>query len=142
VEWDWWIYAGVGGLGAFALEAGEIALYIQKRGHAPWKSRDVKRKTDSFGRPLARLPMFVLAVALKVFSGLVLVGALAADQQVASPLTAVLLGAAATNVLRRAAEQSSVPDVASAAADVVIPPPVEPKVIALDAAPSSESSRP
>jgi len=109
VTLDWWQYSGVGGLGALVLEAAQIALYVQRTGHTPWVSRDRRRRTDRYGQALPRFSIFCLALCCKTLTGLVLVGVLAAGHQVATPLTALLLGAAATNLLHRAAKQVPLP---------------------------------
>ena len=106
---EWLPFAAAGGLGALVLECAQLALYIQRTGHTPWISRDRRRRTDRYGQPLPRLPIFFLAVACKVVAGVVLVGALAIGGQVASPLTALLLGAGATNLLQRSTEQVALP---------------------------------
>ena len=110
VIFNWWELASVGGLGALALEAANVALYVQRTGHVPWRSRDYGRRADRDGHALPRLPIFGVAIVLKTLTGLVLVGALAAGGQVDSALTALLLGSASTNLLLRASQQVSLPD--------------------------------
>jgi len=107
---EWWQGAALGGLGALSLEAVQVALYVQRHGHTPWRSRDRRSRADRYGQPLPRLPIFGLAVFLKSATGLVLVGALATGGQVTTPATALLLGAAATDLVRRGAQQVSLPD--------------------------------
>jgi hypothetical protein len=138
---DWWPYAAVGGLGALSLEAARVTLYVQRTGHTPWRSPDHKGKTDRYGQPLPRLSIFCLALFLKFATGIVVVGALAAGGQVSAPATALLLGAAATDLVRRGSEQIALPEGRSLpeSASPGGPPVVEP--ILLDKASASELSQ-
>jgi hypothetical protein len=106
----WWSHATIGALGAVALQAAQLTLYVQRTGHTPWRSRRRRAKFDRYGQPLPDAPIFALAITCKALTGLVLVGALSAGGQVQTPLTALLLGAAATDLLQRAAAQVSLPD--------------------------------
>lgn len=111
----WATGGGVGAVGAVALQAAQIASYVQRTGHGPWRSRG-RPGADRFGQPLPRLPIFWIAATCKVFVGFALVAALTAGSEVITPLTALLLGAAAANLLQRAAERVSLPDGTTAAA--------------------------
>jgi hypothetical protein len=133
---DWGPYAVMGGLGALALEASQVALYVQRTGHTPWRSHDHKGKTDRYGQALPRLSIFCLAVFLKSATGLVVVGALAADGQVRTPAVALMLGAAATDLVRRGAKEIALPDGDSAGGRPAG------KTIVLDSASASELSQP
>jgi hypothetical protein len=133
----WWIYALIGGFGAIALDGADIALYIQRNGHTPWKSRDTRGKKNRSGRILPRFPIFALALFLKSCVGMLVVGSLAAGQQLASPLTALVLGAGSANLIRRYAEQIPLP---TGEVTIDLPPDIKVSTNGSDVTSSTETS--